>query len=325
MKKDESQNRIIKNTKKSFLFFDQSPYSNIQNIPICTPLKKIKSISSNTSNHTVLLKSFTSNSLLEIKKQRLNIPGYAYPIKKIPCEKKLEKLFEEDLRTAKKPDNFGIYEKYFSEVIRFDTKYANILKKIKAAYDEKSSFLGVDELKAEIKTLKDKIEEYATENKNLLKSLEKSFKDIEEISKNLEETESLYIEVHEKLHNIYDIDITSFPQTENHWKSILLENKQLAKLCEKVTRENKKLSETEQKYSRLISELANKGYPVEEVYNSISKNCKGSGRSGQETGTDTELLVSGRPKETKKPSIVPVLHFSLVQDDSQNKSSSSSN
>ncbi|CAG9312774.1 unnamed protein product [Blepharisma stoltei] len=236
--------------------------------------------------------------------------------------KKLKKIEENDSESIMDNDKFNIYRKIFIEVIEKDKTYGSLLRQIKDGYEEWISVWKNSEnnlcLQEEANDLNKKVKELLEDRKLTIKKIEKLAKENAGLSRSLEESESGYAKLHERLLLISNIKTDDMPKDEDSWKYIVAENKILVDMCRHMKEQLKKFQTKEKKLLKLISELKNRGYPVEEVYEKcilkrkIVKEEKTNNRERNSGENDEELLISGPPRKVEKPEIVPTLDLNNI-------------
>ncbi|CAG9331375.1 unnamed protein product [Blepharisma stoltei] len=234
---------------------------------------------------------------------------------------KLKEITKNEEDSIMDNDKFNVYRKIFVEVIEKDKTYGSLLAKIKNAYEEWISIEKTQEnnlsLKQEANDLNEKIKELLEDRKLIYRKIEKLAKENIELSRSLEESEAGYAELHDKLLLISKTKIDDIPKDENSWKYVVAENKILADLCKQMKDELKKFRSKEKKLLKLIIALKNRGYPVEEVYETEilkRKSVQEEKPHDRESGeTDGELLVSGPSRKVEKPSFIPILELSNIK------------
>ncbi|CAG9333236.1 unnamed protein product [Blepharisma stoltei] len=230
-------------------------------------------------------------------------------------------------------DKFGIYQKIFAEVIERNKSYANILGKIKAAYEEWVSYslkagLSTTPLQQEIDEANEKIKQLMEERKVVYRKVEKLAKENAELSRSLDENEIRYTDLQEKLFIISNTNVEGVPKDESTWKYLIAENKNFVEICKQMKAEIKSFRSKEKKLLKLIMAMKKRGYPVEEVYEKdVVKKRKIEKQSDQEkpeNESEEELIVSGPLKPVPKPDFIPNLKLENVQPESFSSSSSES-
>ncbi|OMJ93716.1 hypothetical protein SteCoe_3282 [Stentor coeruleus] len=235
-------------------------------------------------------------------------------------EDDFDKRLLKDLKTIRNPDDeFDMYQKFFTEVIKADKKYGRILAKIKAGYDLKilsSENSIVTKLKNEIKEFQNQLSKEHKDRQLYVKKLEKLAKENVELSRLLDDAEIKYNTLVGRIKDITQYDVGKLPKDEMTWKALNYENQSLVKINKELQVDLKTISTKEKKLVGLLVEMKKQGYPVEQIYEKqISKSKRDISPGSYVEDTDNEDLVSGRAKEVAKPAIIPKLNLGDIQVD----------
>ncbi|CAG9311647.1 unnamed protein product [Blepharisma stoltei] len=246
---------------------------------------------------------------------------------------KLSELSQKDrLQTVGK---LNVYREIFQEIINKDTIYGTLLAKIQKAYDEALTerntlkALNTNELESKVEDLNRKLTNCAESKRSLEKKIERVLKENQALNIKLEDKETRYEELQGKLYKISQVNVEGVDMNEESWKFIIAENKAYADLCQKMKTDIKNYKYKEKKLLKLVMALKKRGYPVEEVYDQdVQKKKKEmpkyEGSDEPEDNSENEQLVSGRPKDVKKPQNIPSLKLEEIQHETFSSSSSSS-
>lgn len=327
-----------------------SPYSKIQSITktrSTSNLKnrsaiKFKNVSPNrSSNHSIALKSSESKRVLFEKKENNSVKhsllsGSVHENQDFSLEH-LSKFHKEstnvELRLNEKLSQsttdpikvLEIYREAFSEVISKDKIFGNVLSRIKANYENVINKLSgqqrVQEYKEKIHELDRNLNTQIDINKAIEKKIEKFAKENSELNKDLERSEEVCTEIQKRLIMItnYTVEV---PKDDIKWKALLLENKGYSEGYEKLKDDIKNYKYKEKKLLQLILALKQRGFPVEEVYESEIEQKKHkplphySGSQSLESNSEAENLVSGRAPMKVKPLCIPSLNLLEVEPES---------
>lgn len=298
----------------------------------------------------IITPSLKNNSQLSNSSQKDFIPNLRSKLlpQTMKSTKNSSKLIEdkliETLKNIKSKQiethQFEAYQIAFADIIERDSVYGSLLKKIKEAYEQKIKYEKIDvskevieKLKADLKELNEKLLEKKKEKKILVKKIEKFVKENVEIGRKLTEWEERYFDIHDKFVELSKIDIGTMRMDELSWKFLITENKHLEKLCIEMRKDVKMLSKKERKLVKLMVILKDRGYPVEEVFQEEMekkekkmKDWENELRADEPLAdnSENEDLVSGRPKNMKKPEIVPCLDFNELIESQEDFESSES-
>ena len=343
----------------------ESPYSRIQsitktrstsNLKNKSPMK-LKTVSPNrSSNYSIALKSNDSKrSLFERKEnnesKQTSLSNSYQETKKESIIDKLGKLKKESnlieiklnerlteyqnssdsTNSLKKLD---IFRSSFDEIIQKDKVFSSILAKIKAMYEgiinKQSNTKKIKEYKEAIKDLSRNLNSQIDANKSQEKKIEKIIKENQELSKSLERSEEICTEIQKKLCFITNFNASEIPKDEMKWKALLLENRNYSEAYSKLKDDIKNYKYKEKKLLQLILALKQRGYPVEEVYDSEVEKKKHkpmphySGSEDLESNSEAENIVSGRPLVKDKPGFIPNLKLAEIEPESVSSSNFSS-
>ena len=242
---------------------------------------------------------------------------------------KLDEILIKFKESNYSPDHLDRLQECFEEIIIKDKLFGPVLKKIKSAYDQfiqfKLSPSGENSrLRNEIMEFSKKLTEEIEENKRLHRKIQKFSRENAELGRNLEEREGNCRTLQEHLLKITTIDINEVPQDKTSWKVLVNENKSYAELCSGLKKKVKNLKSQEKKLMKLFWTLKQKGYPVEEVYETINnKKSKGNSKPTVEDASDSEYLSTEPPKSRPRPGNIPSLDMNKVEPNSFTERSSS--
>ncbi|OMJ75864.1 hypothetical protein SteCoe_24883 [Stentor coeruleus] len=248
--------------------------------------------------------------------QRKSFDNDAYMI-----ELRLEELVTKHKENGISSDLFDKYREILEEIIFKDRIYGTLLSKIKFAYEDwlKSKSLSYSEttqLKSEIVEFSKKLTEEIEENKRLHRKVQKFSKENVDLGRALEEKETNFRTLQEYLLKITNITIDDIPQDKASWKVMVAENKSYSELCDKLKKKIKNMKIQDKKLMTLFWMLKQKGYPVEEIYESLGskKNKKKKNLSISEFSDE---LINAEPVKGKpRPGVVPVLNMEKVEPNS---------
>lgn len=245
---------------------------------------------------------------------------------------KLRELSHNDrLKTA---GRLTVYKEIFQDIINKDTIYGTLLTRIQSAYDEalsdrNSGLHNPTDLLAKVDDLTKKLTSCNESKRAVEKKLEKVLKENQVLNVKLDEKESKCEDLHNKLYKISQTELAGVEINEENWKFIVAENKGYADLCQRMKADLKNYKYKEKKLLKLVLALKKRGYPVEDVYDQDVQRKKKEmpryeGTDLPEDNSENEQLVSGRPKDVKRPQIIPVLKLEEIQQETISSSSSSS-
>ena len=340
-----------------------SPYSQIQsitktrsssNLKNKSPLK-FKNVSPHrSSNHSIALKSSESKRVLFDRKEnttskqttlnnsygehtetnidkRLSLYQKESTTIEIKLHERLNQLQDGADSAINNAKALEIYQQAFDEVITKDKIFSSILSKIKGFYEHrisKSKGRNKDkEYKEKIKEINRSLNAQIDINKSNERKLEKIVRENIELSKSLDRSEEICTEMQKKLVMITNYNVSEVPKDEIKWKALLLENKSYVEGYELLKDDIKNYKYKEKKLLQLILALKQRGYPVEEVYESEvdQKRHKPlpnySGSDEIESNSEAENLVSGRAPTKEKPNFIPSLNLLEVEPESISSSS----
>lgn len=340
----------------------ESPYSQIQSIAKANsssnlkqrPQLRLKKASpSRLSNHSTILKvNDSKHSLLDkrdLSTSKHSSPGNSLNDYKEILTEKLANYQKEasfiEIHLNEKLQNtnldhkqnlekkFEIYRDVFDEVIKKDIVFAAVLQRIKDAYDSviirKTSSKTLKDLNQKLKEISYELNCQQDINRSREKELEKQIKENVEMSKRLNRSEEICTEIQKKLCYITNFNISEVPKEDNKWKALLLENKTYVEALGKLKDDIKSYKYKEKRLLQLILALKQRGYPVEEVFETDVESKKEkslpnySGSEVMESCSETENIVSGRPANKDKPSCVPGLNLGILEPELFDSSSSS--
>lgn len=276
----------------------------------------------NLSNSFISKVKETNDSNAKTKKkpivvvQRKSFDNDAYMI-----ELRLEELVSKHKENGISSDLFDKYREILEEIIFKDRIYGALLSKIKFAYEDwlrsKSlSYSETTQLKSEIVEFSKKLTEEIEENKRLHRKVQKFSKENVDLGRALEEKETNFRTLQEYLLKITNITIDDIPQDKASWKVMVAENRSYSELCDKLKNKIKKMKIQDKKLMTLFWMLKQKGYPVEEIYESLgSKKSKHKKILSISEFSDEPINVEpakGKPR----PGAVPALNMEKVEPNS---------
>lgn len=303
----------------------QSPYSK--------PVAKTRSVSNskqtNSMKNLTLLTSSSKNLFQDMfpitfEKKHSGKNSIGEFRNDASIEEIQSRLLREVKYARNSDEEFEVYQKYFSELIKFDKKLGKILNRIKLAYDSRLQSTDsslVSKLRTELKDLQSQAGKDHRDRQLYTKKIEKLAKENVELSRSLDSYEEKYNLLVQRLQEITNYDLQKLPKDEITWKALAVENQSLVKINKDLQQDLKKISLKEKTLINLLLELKRLGYPVEEIYEQKNKAQRDSPGSYVED-TDNEALVSGRAKTVAKPSCIPSLKLKDIQNDELNSESS---
>lgn len=291
-------------------------YSTQDNYTSPKNLTKSMNISlSNSFNGTPYVNSFKDHPGIA---QKLTIECSEIQILESKLIHKLKELsLKENQRIT---DKLEIYRDLFQEIIRRDSTLSPLLSKIRDGYDEafeENRKKYRNEMNMRLSELNSKLGQYQDDKNSLEKKIDRVMKEKYEIELMLEKSNQEKAKLQEKLRGSSEFDHKKI-------KMIVEENKVFSVLHHKQKKEISKFKYKENQLLKLILALKKRGYPVEDVYDTeINKSKRGTDQVS-ELGSESEdeQLVSGRPKEVKRPKAVPKLNLNEIQSESPYDSSS---
>lgn len=298
----------------------QSPYSK--------PVSKTRSVSnskhSNSTKNLTLLTCSSKNLFQDLYpitfEKKHSVKNSFSEIRGELSLEELQSRLMRELKQARNSDEeFEIYQKCFSELIKFDKRQGKILNRIKLAYESRilSGDSGiVSKLRTEIKDLQAQASKDYKDKQLYTKKIEKLAKENVELSRSLDDAEEKYNLVLQRLQEITNYDLQKVPKDEITWKALAAENQSLVKINKDLQQDLKKISSKEKTLINLLLELKRLGYPVEEIYEQKSNKVQRQASPGSYVeDTDNEALVSGRAKSVAKPTCIPALKLKDIQND----------
>ena len=239
----------------------------------------------------------------------------------------MENAMGKALQALQKTDFRGmmrVYHRYFSDVIRTSGALSSLLSKFKEGYEALTEELlekynrEVAKFQSEIIALQNNILKEVEEKKSLMKKFEKLSRENIDLSHACENYEAKCNEYQEKLYDIANTKLDHYPPSQEAYRLLLSELDNYKGWKSKILRELRISQSKEKKLIQLVHALKKRGYPVEEVYNSEIRTPaatpKLSVSRASEEG-ESERLVSGPPKERKRPECVPGLNLETVEPD----------
>ena len=248
----------------------------------------------------------------------------------------LDSAFHQALTSVPKTDLralLRLYNRFFSEAIRYSGALASLLSKLKDGYENVAEEIldrynrEVSRFQGEIITLQNGILTEVEEKKTLMKKFEKLSRENIDLSHACENYESKCNEYQEKLYDIANTKIDHYPPSPEAYKLLLSELDNYKGWKNKVMRQLKITESKEKKLVQLVHALKKRGYPVEEVYNEEIRtpvpSIKHSAARVEEEG-ESERLVNSPVRMRARPKEVPLLNLENVEPDLDSSSSSSS-
>lgn len=216
-----------------------------------------------------------------------------------------------------------VYHVYFGETLKASGGLWEILEMFQRGYEGLFEELlekytsEVSRLQGEIINLQSGILREADERKNLLSRIEKLSRENVEMSETCESYEEKLTDYQEKLYDIANVRMDFYPPSQQAWRVLNSELEYYHGWKRNAEREIKILKTKEKKLVRLVHALKERGYPVEEVYNTQVKTPAPSAHSEEikRDENESQRLVSGRPKSLPKPEKVPSLRLEVVEPD----------
>ena len=278
-----------------------------------------------SSKQTTLNTSYNESREVGVDKQ-LSLYQKESTTIEIKLHERLNQLQNDSDAVLNNVKALEIYQQVFDEVISKDKIFSSILSKIKGFYEyvltKNSGRNKAKEYKEKIKEINRSLNAQVDINKSNERKIEKIVKENIELSKSLDRSEEICTEMQKKLVMITTYNVSEVPKDEIKWKALLLENKSYIEGYEVLKDDIKNYKYKEKKLLQLILALKQRGYPVEEVYESEvdQKRHKPlphySGSDEIESNSEAENLVSGRPPTKDKPNFIPNLNLSEVEPES---------
>jgi hypothetical protein len=158
-------------------------------------------------------------------------------------------------------DNHDKYIELFIEIIEKDVVFSPLLKQIKLFYDD-----IIVKLNSEIARLLNSIEAQTAEKQSYVKMLERISKENLDLGKELQKLESVCLDLQKALDDIQNVTLDGLPTNESEWKALIFENNQYSSLVQNMKIDIKEYQFKEDQLIRLVEAIKNKGFPVDEVY-----------------------------------------------------------
>ncbi|CAG9311876.1 unnamed protein product [Blepharisma stoltei] len=180
-----------------------------------------------------------------------------------------EKIKVLELNEEKIPLKYklSVIKQALEEISNKDQQYGPILKKIKLSLDQYvREMKTIEKLNEILKETKEELERVKSDNKNLLAKVE--------ILSNKKPLRT----------NSQDSSSSKGENSEVVLK-LIEENKELTQNLLCAQKELKKFQIRDKKYMMLITEMKNRGYPVDEIYDSAIKSSKRSNSRGKKVPT----------------------------------------
>jgi len=258
------------------------------------------------------------------------VPDSPHPSKDSPLQSDLKNIFERLEKGLKDLEARGedwkaemrVCSKAFTEVIGLGAALGTVLDRIKGKYELWIGQLGekhakeVGRLKGEIAALHQSLVKEMEEKKAFKRKFEKISRESVELSRSCDNYQNKCFEYQEKLCEIANVPLESFPPTEAAWRLLLSELETYKVWRENAEKELKASQQKERKLLQLLHAIKNHGFPVEEVYHAeVRKSSKAETSSRGESGesSDTEPIAVGPPLVRKRPDQVPLLKIEAVE------------
>lgn len=216
---------------------------------------------------------------------------------------------------SKKPitNSIGEYYKLFDEIIEKDQVYGKLLRKIKSAieiWDKTQKKILEHAEKAEKSLLENakKLQVMIEDRKVLDRRMQQITQENLDLVRSLEESEVHYSDLESRLFKITNFSLNNIDKTESTWKALVIENKSYAEMCKRMKSELKIYKSKEIKLLKLVLAMKNRGYPIEEVFNTDV--C---GVVGDTEGSESERLLTGSGPKIEKPPQVPSLDIDKIE------------
>lgn len=284
------------------------------------------------------LSTSLSKSQLPSKKQRYTSFSSATHSRENSCDNfqsndVLLDQFTQSL-TSIDPNDFKNITKtlefYFNAILLRSDGLKNLLIKLKQAYErliddmQENLVKETARLQAEIINLQNNFIHEAEERKTLIRKIDKLARENGDMGQQCEQYERKFVEFQEKLFDFANVDLEDFPPSENAWKLMNSELDHHRMWKKKWSRELQIAKIREQKLAKLVQAIKNRGFPVEEIYNSEVRTPQVSQHTRTQDIDENESvrLVSGRPSEVQRPQGVPALDLVGVEMDVTSESES---
>ena len=272
-----------------------------------------------------------NESQVKIKKKavvphRQSIPGVCFSI-----EARLDEVHSNHMENGISNEILDKYRECMDEIIEVDKIYGGALGKIKFAYEDwiKAKTDSISEnsrMKTEIVEFSRKLTEQIEENKQLHRKVQKFSRENADLGRLLDERDTHCRALQEHLLKVTDINIDEVPQDKTSWKVLIAENKNYAEICAKMKKKIKTIKLQEKKLLKLFWIFKQKGYPVEEIYESFSskKKAKPTLIPTLEDASDNEPNISEPTNSRPKPGNIPFLKMDQVEPNSFTRRNSDS-
>ena len=285
----------------------------------------------NLSNSFVSKSKDPNESQVKGKKKyivphRQSLSGQCFTI-----EAKLDEILSSHMENGISNEILDKYRECMDEIIEADKVYGSALSKIKFAYEDwikaKNGAVSEDsKMKAKIVEFSRKLTEQIEENKQLHRKVQKFSRENVDLGRLLDERDTHCRALQDHLLKVTDINIDEVPQDKTSWKVLISENTNYAETCTKMKNKIKAMRLQEKKLLKLFWIFKQKGYPVEEIYESFGskKNAKLTIIPTFEDLSDNEPDISASPNSRSKPGNIPSLKMDQVEPNSFTKRKSDS-
>lgn len=236
-------------------------------------------------------------------------------------EIKLDEIVNKHKENGISSELFDRYREMLEEIIFKDKIYGSLISKIKFAYEDwikskSGNYSETSQLKSEIVEFSKKLTEEIEENKRLHRKVQKFSKENVDLGRALEEKENNFRTLQEYLLKITNITIDDIPQDKASWKVLVAENRSYSELCGKLKKKIKSMKAQEKKLMTLFWMLKQKGYPVEEIYESLGSK-KGKQNNALSVSDISDEPINTEPAKNKpRPGNVPALNMEKVEPNS---------
>lgn len=331
----------------------ESPYSKIPSMSKIPSISKIRSIStlkhkSHAKNRSIspsLSKLVTDNSSLHIISHKMiptnsqrsihefytkKPPKIRNSIKNPVENKNNSKVYDtsdleirlKSLENQKIEDCISEYYKIFEDIIERDIFYGKLLKKIKESIliwtktIEKST---QESFKKQLNEANKKLNAMLEDRQIIDRRLKQISQENLDLCKSLENCEASYAQIEEKLLKITNFKLENIVKEESNWKALVLQNRSYIEITKRMKEDLKVYRSKEKKLLELILAMKNRGYPIEEIYNSDVYKA-----SDAEENSESDRIISGRAKDVIKPCNVPTLRIDKIGNETFSSDSSDS-
>lgn len=212
-----------------------------------------------------------------------------------------------------------VYSQAFQEVIELNPACKSLLGKIKAKYESWIRLVtererrSNDKYKSDIIHLQNSLLQAMEEKNEIAKKIEKLVQDNAELARLRENYQRKCSQYQEKLYEVANTSLDSFPPTEDAWKLVTSELISYKSWKKKVLLELKTTQSREKALSELVQAMKKRGYPIDEVYNSDIKPRRHTFSTRSEESEDSEAAPQVRA--LAKMDTVPQLRLEEVQRD----------